>query len=226
MTSMQVPKINSQLNTTTNYYYNTGYTSGSHSPSLSMNSRYSPNLSMTSFNPNLMGQGFSTINNSGRHSPNASITSKTSSTSPITFFNQSMNSGMGPGPHYATTNNSLFGGGFMPCSPGGSSFKKYSIMGKGHHLRKIITCVVDRKFTKAKYTFNNFSEVMNVFEVLSKLHTILIPSSSSSSADEEDENLQVENRNNDSINEGIRPIITTITNTNTINEDIIEKQYN
>lgn len=113
MNSMQVPKINSQLNTTTNYYYNS---------------------------------------NGSIHSPILSMTSKSSSPTQIGFL------------------------GFS-SSPS-SSFKRYSI--RNQLRRKIITCAIDRKFTKAKYVISNFEEIVKILEVLSQQHTMV------TSSDEDD----------------------------------------
>lgn len=100
MNSMQVPRINSPLNTTTNYYYN-----GASSPILSMTSK--------------------------------------SSTSP--------NQG------------GLFGFSTSPSS----SFKRYT-NNRNQYRRRIITCAIDRKFTKAKYTLSRFDEVLPILEELAK----------------------------------------------------------
>ncbi|KAG4091256.1 hypothetical protein H8356DRAFT_1430512 [Neocallimastix lanati (nom. inval.)] len=113
MNSMQVPKINSPLNTTTNYYYNSG-------------SIYSPIQSMTS-----------------------------KSSSPTQL-----------------------GGFFGFSSSPSSSFKRYSI--RNQLRRKIITCAIDRKFTKAKYVFSDFNEIEKILEVLSQQHTMV------TSSDEDD----------------------------------------
>ena len=110
---MQVPKINSPLNTTTNYYYNSG-------------SIYSPIQSMTS-----------------------------KSSSPTQL-----------------------GGFFGFSSSPSSSFKRYSI--RNQLRRKIITCAIDRKFTKAKYVFSDFNEIEKILEVLSQQHTMV------TSSDEDD----------------------------------------
>jgi trehalose-phosphatase len=114
MNSMQVPKINSPLNTTTNYYYNS---------------------------------------NGSIHSPILSMTSKSSS------------------PTQA-------GGFFGFSSSPSSSFKRYSI--RNQLRRKIITCAIHRKFTKAKYIISNFNEIEKILEVLSQQHTMV------TSSDEDD----------------------------------------
>jgi len=119
MNSMQVPKINSPLNTTTNYYYNS---------------------------------------NGSIHSPILSMTSKSSSPTQVGIF------------------------GFS-SSPS-SSFKRYSI--RNQLRRKIITCAIDRKFTKAKYVISDFNEIVKILEVLSQQHTTV------TSSDEEDVDIELE----------------------------------
>jgi len=113
MNSMQVPKINSPLNTTTNYYYNS---------------------------------------NGSIHSPILSMTSKSSS----------------------PTQTGILGFSSSPSS----SFKRYSI--RNQLRRKIITCAINRKFTKAKYIISNFDEIVKILEVLSQQHTFV------TSSDEDD----------------------------------------
>ncbi|ORX61185.1 hypothetical protein BCR36DRAFT_315559 [Piromyces finnis] len=119
MNSMQVPKINSPLNTITNYYYNT---------------------------------------NGSIHSPILSMTSKSSS----------------------PTQGGLFGFSSSPSS----SFKRYSI--RNQLRRKIITCAINRKFTKAKYVISDISDIEKILEVLSQQHTMV------TSSDEEDVDVELD----------------------------------